>query len=375
MSSFETMQRYYREHDIALKKWKDEGSKVVMYLCANVPEEIIHAAGMLPVRLVGDPLIPTTVGDLYMEDSYCSFMRVIFDQILRGNFNQADAIVIPHSCDAIIRGAKYLWTVKDMEGIEFPDMYWVDMPHNKDLLAYEFYVGRVRAFRKEMEELSGKTISDDDLFQAIEVYNKNRTLLQRIVALRKTDPPRISGTETLQIIGSGMFMPKEEHNRLLEELLREIDSLPPKKGTRLFLSGSCLDNTEVMEFIESCGAVVVGDDICTGDRYPENLVELLPDPVEALASRYLYKAPCPRMVPLANRIKDFSQKVRDSHPQGVIFYLLRWCDSNMWDYVALRDELKEFDIPHYYLDMQEYRLTNPESLKTRVEALVESIEG
>ena len=224
-----------------------------------------------------------------------------------------------------------------------------------------------------MEELSGKSISDDALSHAIEVYNKNRDLLQKIVALRKSDPPIISGTEAWQIIGSGMFMPKEEHNRLLEQLLQEMDKFPPKKGVRLFFSGSCLDNTEVMELIESCGATVVGDDICTGDRYSEDLVNVSSDPIEALASRYLYKAPCPRVVPMTSRVEDFSQKVKDSKPQAVIFYLFRWCDASMWDYVALRDELKKLDIPHYYLDMQEYRLTNPESLKTRVEALIESV--
>ena len=375
MSSFETMQKHYQEYDLAVKEWKDKGGKVVGYWCTNTPEEIIYAGGMLPVRLVGDPSMEITVGNLYMEDSYCSFVRVLFDQILRGKFNQLDAIVIPRSCDAIIRAAKYLWTVKDMEDIQFPDMYWLEMPGSGDLISYEFYLDRVNNFKKEMEELSGNTISDDSLFKAIEVYNKNRTLLQKIVALRTSEPPRISGTEALQIIGSGFFMPKEEHNRLLEQLLEEIDTFPPKKTIRLFLSGSCMDKIETVEFIESCGANIVGDDICTGDRYTEGLVEPLPNPVEALANRYLHKAPCPRMIPMERRLEDFRQKVKDSKPQGVIFYLLRWCDTNMWDYVALKDILQELGIPHYYLDMQEYRVTNPESLRTRVEALIESIGG
>jgi len=234
-------------------------------------------------------------------------------------------------------------------------------------------VGRMRDFKHEMEQLSGKTIADNELFHAIEVYNKNRALLQKVVALRRSDPPRISGSEALQIIGAGMFIPKEEHNKLLELLLQEIDMFHPKKGVRLFVSGSMANNTEVFELIESCGAVIVGDDICTGDRYTEDMVELLPDPIEALASRYLFKAPCPRIVPLPSRVKDFSQRLENCRPQGAVFYLYTFCDSNMWDYVALRNELEKFDIPHYYLDQQEYRLTNPESVRTRVEALIESI--
>jgi benzoyl-CoA reductase subunit C len=374
MSSLEALKRYYQERDLGAESWRKQGGKVVMYWCSNVPEEIIHAAGMLPVRITGNPLLPTSVGDLYMEESYCTLVRAIFDQILRGTFNKSEAIVIPHACDAVIRGAKYLWTVKALDGIEFPEMYWVEMPHDKNLLGYEFYVERLRGFRTSMEKLSGRQISDDDLNRSIDVYNRNRAVLQKAVAFRRSHPPRISGTEALTIIGAGMFMPKEEHTSLLERLLEEVEGFPAKDSPRLFLSGSGLDNTDVMELIESCGTVVVGDDMCTGDRCCENLVEERLDPIEALAHRYLRKAPCPRMMPLADKVEDFRRRIEECQPDGVIFYLLRWCDSLMWDYVALRDELAKFDIPHYYLDMQEYRLTNPESLKTRIEALTETMQ-
>ena len=375
MSSFETLQRHYRDHNLAVNKRKEEGGKVVGYFCTNTPEEIIYAGGMLPVRLVGDPSLPTTVGDLYMEDSYCSLVRAIFDQILRGNFNHLDAMVIPHSCDAIIRGAKYLWLVKDMEGIQFPDMYWVAMPRIRNWLSQEYYIGVLRTFKKEMEELSGKAISDDSLFNAIEVYNKNRALMQKIVALRRSDPPRISGTVALQAIGAGLWMDKADHNKLMEQFLQELDQIAPPdpRNARMFVSGSCMDKIETAEFVESCGATIVGDDICTGDRFAEGLTPLLADPVEAIAHRYLFKPVCPRIEPMWDRIADFSRRVKESKPQAVLFYILRWCDAHMWTYVALRDELQKLGIPHYYLDMQEYRITNPESLRTRIQALVESV--
>ena len=375
MSAFETLQKYYTDHNLAVNEWKKKGGKVVGYFCTNTPEEIMYAGGILPVRLVGDPSVPTTVGDQYIEDSFCSFVRTIFDQILRGNFNHLDAIVIPHSCDAIIRGAKYLWVIRDMEGIEFPDMYWVEMPHIRNWLSQEYYVGVLRKFKEEMEELAGKAITDDSLFDAIEVYNKNRALMQKIVALRKSDPPRISGTVALQVIGAGLWMDKVDHSKLMEQFLQELDQISPPdpKKARMFVSGSCMDKIETAEFIESCGANIVGDDICTGDRFAEGLTPLLKDPIEAIAHRYLFKPVCPRIEPMHDRIADFVQRVKETKPQAVIFYVLRWCDAHMWTYVALRDELQKLGVPHYYLDMQEYRITNPESLRTRIQALVESV--
>ena len=375
MSAFETLQKYYTDHNLTVNEWKKKGGKAVGYFCTNTPEEIIYAAGILPVRLVGDPSVPTTVGDQYIEDSFCSFVRTIFDQILRGNFNHLDAIVIPHSCDAIIRGAKYLWVIRDMEGIEFPDMYWVEMPHIRNWLSQEYYVGVLRKFKEEMEELAGKAITDDSLFDAIEVYNKNRALMQKIVALRQSDPPRISGTVALQVIGAGLWMDKVDHSKLMEQFLQELDQIAPPdpKKARMFVSGSCMDKIETAEFIESCGANIVGDDICTGDRFAEGLTPLLKDPIEAIAHRYLFKPVCPRIEPMHDRIADFVQRVKETKPQAVIFYVLRWCDAHMWTYVALRDELQKLGVPHYYLDMQEYRITNPESLRTRIQALVESV--
>ena len=375
MGTFETLQKYYRERELAANEWKASGGKVVGYICENVPQEIIYAAGMLPVKIVGDPETATTVGDVYMEESFCSHVRALFDKILRGKYNYLDGIVIPHSCDAIIRMAKYLWTVRDMDGIEFPNMHWLDMPHHRGLISYEYFYDRVEDFKQAMEKLSGNIISNEALFKAINVYNKNRTLLQNIAELRKVTPPRISFTEVLPIIGAGACIPKDRHNELLEQLLKEIDKFPAKSGARLFFCGSCMDNAAVAELIESCGAIIVGDNSCMGDRYSEDLVEPLPDPIEAITRRYLFKSPCPRTVSMRIRIQDFAKRLENTKSEGVIFYLFRWCDANMWDYVGLAKETVKFGIPHYYFDMQEYHLANPESLRTRIEALVEVIGG
>ena len=376
MTAFDTMKWYYRERCLAIKEWKEKGGKVLGYLCNNTPEEIIYAAGFLPIRLTGDPLVKTTIGDQYMEDHFCPFVRSIFDLTLRGVFNYFDAIVIPHACDAIIRMAKYLVTVKELDDIKFPDMYWIDMPHSRTLKDYEYYLGRVIDFRTKMEKLAGEKISDSALWKAIEAYNKGRTLLQEIVRFRWDEPHKISGTEALQIIGSGLFMPRHEHNKLLEEFLQEeLINFPTKSGVRVFVSGSCMDSTALTELIESCGAIVVGDDTCMSDRYAETMIDLVADPIEAITRRYLFKSPCPRVVSMKERINYFKERLQKVKPQAVIFYFLRWCDTNMWDYVSLAGEVKKLGIPYYYCDMQEYHLANPESLRTRFEALIESAGG
>ncbi len=349
--------------------------KTVGYICERVPQEIVYAAGFLPLRVSGNYDGINKLGDLYLEESYCSFVRALFDEILKGTYNNHELLVIPHSCDAVIRMAKCLWTVEKIEGIKIPAMYWLDLPHHRGLIQWEYCLDRIRDFKKALDELAGRSITDDELRHAIQIYNTNRSLLQEIVDLRQREKPLITGTEALSIIGAGAYMDKELHNRMLHQFLENKNQLQTQKGVRIFLTGSCLDTTTVVEIIESCGGLVVGDDSCLGNRYAEDLIQPDDDPVTAIAHRYFWKSPCPLNAPMKLRLDDFKKRLINARPDAVIFYLYRWCDTNMWDYVKMKEEVDKLGIPHYYFDMQDYHLANPESFRTRVQALIESVQG
>lgn len=376
MTPLETMKKCYRERDLAAQEWKKNGGKVVGYLYTNVPTEIIAAADLLPVMVTGNPDTGTGAGDRYMEDFFCPFVRSVHNLFVLGKYDFMDLVVFPHGNDSVTRCYFYLCTEKSYHPeLRIPPLYMFDILHTKKYIANRYTRGRVAALKEKMEELSGKEITKESLLHAISVYNENRTLLKQVAALRRADPPRISGTEALQIIGASFFMPREEHNRLLKQFLEKAGDLPKRDGVRLYVSGTIADNTQLYELIESCGAMVVSEDLCTGNRYSDNLVDASLDPLDALTDRYHTKSHDGRMYPLNKFVDYIVTGTREAKAQGVIFNYLKWDDSHGWHYPRQRDALNKVGIPSLALDMQEYKIENPEQLRTRIEAFVEMIKG
>jgi len=376
MTAVETMMRHYRERDLSARKWKEKGGKVVGYLYTSVPEELIIAAGCLPMMITGDPDIPTTAGDRYMEDYFCPFIRSVHNLFVMGKYDFLDLAIFPHTNDSVKRCYYYLWTEKrnDPE-LKIPPLTVFDVLHTRKHIANRYVRGRVRALKEKLEELSAKEITPEALYQAIEVCNENRMLLKKVADLRRMDPPRVSGVEAVQIIGASFFMPKKEHNRLLKAFLEEEDQLLPKDGVRVYLSGTIVDNIQLYELIESCGAIIVSEDVCTGNRYSDSSIDISMDPLDAITDRYHTKSHEGRMYPLRPLVDYVVEGVQESRAQGVIFNYLQWDDSHGWNYPSQRDALKKIGIPSLVFEMQEYKIAGPEQLRTRTEAFIEIIKG
>jgi benzoyl-CoA reductase/2-hydroxyglutaryl-CoA dehydratase subunit BcrC/BadD/HgdB len=376
VSALETMKKHYRDRDLAIRSWREKGGKVVGYVYPTVPTEIMTAAGLLPVMVTGNPEIPTEEGDRYMEDFFCPFVRSLHDLFVRGRYGDMDLVVLPHGNDSVSRCYYYLCTEKEYHPeLKVPPLYYFDILHTKRYIANRYTRGRVAALKEKLETLSGKEITNEALLSAISVHNENRRLLKQVAALRRADPPRISGTDALQIIGCSFLMAKEEHNKLLREFLDQAGSLPPVKGVRIYVAGTIIDNTQLYELIESCGAVVVSEDVCTGDRFSDNPVDTTLEPLDALTERYHMQSHDGRMYPMNEHVDYLLRSAGEVKPDGVIFNYLKWDDAHGWHYPGQRDALKNAGIPSVAFDMQEYKIENPEQLRTRIEAFVEILRG
>ncbi|MBI5444517.1 MAG: 2-hydroxyacyl-CoA dehydratase [Deltaproteobacteria bacterium] len=371
---FEEMQRYYRQRTLAASKWKEAGGTVVGCVGLSIPEELIIAAGCLPIQVTGDPSVSTTeVGDAYMEDTICPQVCSIHNLLLLGKYDFLDLVIFPHGNDSVRKCYFHVWTEKHDLGMPLPALAVFDMVHTKKYSAGLYVRERMGAFKAFLEEFTGRKISDAAIAAAIEACNENRRLLQKVAALRREDPPRISGTEALQIIGASFFMPKDEHNKLLRTYLEKADELPAREGTRLFASGTIVDNTQLYELVEARNAVIVSEDICTGDRYCDELVDTSREPLDALVDRYHTRSHEGRMVPISESVDYLLKGVRASGAQGVVFNFLRWDDTHTWNYPEQRAALERAGIPSIAFEMQEYRLAGAEQLRTRVDAFVEMI--
>jgi len=356
-------------HEIA-EGWKSQGKHVIGWTCTYTPEEVIYAAEALPVMVLGD-LGGTKLADAYLPSNSCSFARSCFNAALRGDYGYLDGFVESNSCDN--RGKIYdMW----QHYTKIPNIYFINTPHTNTEKAHGFFYQEVVKLKEWLENTLGKAISDQSLKKVIEVYNENRLLLKRVYDLRMKNPPLISGVEALEISLSSTVTPKEELNKLLKRLLEEVPnrSNPPKEGVRLLLTGSVMDNTELIKIMEAVGGSVVADDWCTGSRYFWNLVGSDGDPLRAIARRYLDKIPSSFMYHHEERFKHVKEMAKRYGVEAAIIFVLKFCDTQMFDAPLLRDELKALDLPVLYLEW-EHSMSGVAGLKTRIEAFIEMVGG
>lgn len=356
------------------QEWKEQGKKVLGYLCTYIPEEVISAAGILPVRITGDSReLELEEANAYLYIYTCSFARSCLQLALKKQYDFLDGFVGCSTCDPIRRLAdvweKYLTT---------PFLHVLTIPRKFSPGAHKLYQRQVEIFKEKLEAFFGLKISEDDLKGAVEVYNRNRELLTKLYELRKSDQPPITGAETLEVLNAGFRMSKEQHNMLMERLLEEIGASrrAVKDGMRLMINGSILTNVEFIKTIEELGGLVVVDELCTGIRYFADPVETTSGgPVlEAISKRYLNHFPCARMVPFDERFQRIKNLINEYRVKGIITQIIRYCAPYAKDQILLKERLEKEGIPMLILDV-EYGMGGIGPIKTRVQAFLEMLSS
>jgi len=353
---------------------KRQGKKVFGWLCTYVPEEIIHAAGALPIRITGySQEMELEDGNAYLYINNCSFSRSCLQMGLQGEYEFLDGLVAGSTCD----GARRLFDIW-CHYIDTPFKHIITVPRKFSKRAHELYYGQLVQFRQHLEEFLGIEIGEEALLKSIEVYNESRRLLGRLYELRKSDSPPISGAETMEVLNASFRMPKELFNECLGQLLEELADSGNKHSSRarLMVVGSVMNNPEFIVSIEEVGGLVVSDELCTSTRYWSDMVVLDENktPLEAIARRYLDNFPCARMYPSDERFNRIIELVRDFRVEGVISETIRYCVPYAHDLPLLKDRLEAVGIPTLALDV-EYGTSGSGQIRTRVQAFLEMIEA
>ena len=358
----------------AVNEWKTKGKKIVGFICTQVPEEILYAADILPVRLRAPDCADTTSADVYMSHLNCTFIRSCLQYMFDGKFGFLDGFVFTNSCDHTRR----LYDIT-REALDYPYVHLFSLPHKVGGTEVTlWHKGEVARFKKSVEAAFEVAITEAKLRQAIDVYNETRHLLRELYELRKSDSPPISGAETLSVILAGNSLPKDMYNQMLRKLL---DELRQRKGiskyrARLMIAGSggC-DNPNYLGIMEELGGLVVTDSLCFGSRYFWEPVDTKGDLMLNLAKAYLNRPSCANMTDrVVERGEFVKQMVKDFKVDGVVFQRMRYCDLWGGQLLYMEHEFKKSDIPLLSLE-REYTLGGAGQLRTRVQAFLEKIEG
>jgi len=360
-----------------VKTWKENNKdkKVVAVGVYHFPEEIVHAAGMLPFGLQegNDPIVD---GYSYIYPSYCGYSRSLIDMGPRGNMKMFDGVIITDICIQLVQAQR-----KWLRNFPQPHLYLhqVSLDLSKERNKRDLKVDYDK-LRVQVSDIAGHPIEDAAIRNSIKVYNKNRSLLRKIHDMRHADPGLIKARDMQAVVMSSMVMPKEENNELLERFIDELEHVKPvvREGIPVFLSGHLCHapKIEILDMIEEMGGIVVDDDLHTGYRYYAKDARTDGDPMEALIDRFReIKPDCISRIHPKNRWDEYLlEKAEQAGAKGVIILQPKFCEHQNFAYIYQKKTLSEGGMDHILIE-SEHEMISLEQIRTKMQAFVEMIQA
>jgi benzoyl-CoA reductase subunit C len=338
-----------------------------------IPEEIIHAAGMLPFEVTGDnEPVQMQGAEAHIYSNSCSKIRTCWQLGLDGKYNFLDGYVSTHMCDQDMRLYE-VWSYYK----KLPFMELIYAPRKRTEEAVQLYATDLDSFRDRLSQYLICRVPDQRVADSIKVYNRGRELMMQLYELRKRDRPPVTGAEAVEVSKAAVRMPRERFNELMEQLLAEIKSTGReiKKARRLMLIGNDLHNTTQIAVLESADAVVVVDEMDIGIRRAWGQVDTKLPPMEALARHYLLGRPVDKHTWNSDGRLEFIGEMAEQYKvDGVVSQAVRFCTYLGWDKFDLKKQLQERGIPILELDL-EYGHPGGAQMKIRAEAFMEMLES
>jgi bzd-type benzoyl-CoA reductase N subunit len=371
-------EEYYSDYGARARELRNSGRKVIGYLSALCPVEILTAAGVVPIRLKGTVSEAVTKADAYMETMVCPFVRNVFDAALKGKYSFLDGMVLAHQCDSIDR-------TFDVWSYNLGYSYWhfLNYPHLADDPSIEFTGEILRIFVRTLEKLTGQSITNQALADSVHAHNENRRTMRELYDLRKESVPRISGAEMMKVLVACMSLPVDESTRLIKAVIAEVKQRTPaagEKAGRIMLVGDQIDDVAIVNAIEDADAFLVMDDLSTGSKMYWGDVDVTPDPIQGIAERYLRKLKFPTTFvagetypeTLEARFGHMRQYIKDFKVNGAILFIYKYCDPFGFEVPAIKSYIESAGTPVLYIE-DEYSTSILGRVKTRIEAFLEMI--
>jgi benzoyl-CoA reductase subunit C len=353
-----------------VRRWREAGGKVAGHFQVYFPEELAHAAGMLPVKVRG-----ATVDAMQAESRFgsylCSIIKTSLELALSDRL-PLDLFVSHPICDAA-RNLAAVWA----RNMSYPAQI-LYLPQNANSAHAPAYLGgEYRRVLCDLEQIAGRKVSDADLERSIAVFNRNRRLLRELYDLKRETPWQVAADEAYVLVGLAGLLPREEHNELLEWVLPRLAERPGRKQDRIrvvFEGGFCeqppLDLVRMIG--QSC--YLVDDDLLIGLRWITSDVPAGGDPVAALAEAYLERSSYSPVQHDLRKPKErmLLERIRNARAEAAIVAAAKMCEPGLEEQVAYTRALDEHGIPYFVTEFQE-TMTSFDALEIQLETFVENL--
>lgn len=375
MSSVNELIRQFREtvthpgHSI--KKYLEENKQKAIGYFYYAPQELIHAAGMLPVGIWGGNIEPSAVRN-YLPSFYCGILQTGLEMGIKGAFDFLDGMIIPANCDAL-RGMGQNWKVA-VPQVEFISLV---QPFNRKTEAgVKYLISEYANIRSALERISGKKITDEALNNSIVIFNKYRRTMREFTQIAGNYPEIITPAVRNAVIKSACYMDKAQYTARVEALIEGLKATPVKawKGKKILVSGIKMDSPSILQILAENQIAVVADDLAQETRlFRSDVLQTSKDPLENLARYWSTMEGCSLLYdPEKKRCDMIIDAVKQTGAQGVLFCMTKFCDPEEFDYPIFKKKLEANHIPHVYIET-DLELENDEQARTRIQAFAEMI--
>ena len=338
------------------------------------PEEIAHAAGLLPVNILGGGnKLEMKHADAHMGSFVCSICRSTTELGLNGSLQGLTGFITHPICDA----------AKHLAGIwarNFPEQLAqiLYLPQNVNTPGVVRYIAaEYQRLRGELEKKSGRNADDEALRASIRIYNRNRALLRELSAIRRDTPWKLSCTESYLLLRARTRIPCEQHNELLERALPAIrarNRAAQDKPRVVFVGGFCEQPPlEMLEAIDD-NCYVVDDDLLIGLRWITGDVPETGDPMRALAESFVDHSAASPVQHDERKSKEayLMEMIASSKADAAIVTAAKFCEPGLDEQVAWSKHLDTVDLPYLVLEFEE-KMTSFEQMAMQLETFAESL--
>ena len=334
------------------REWKaaKPSRKVIGYMPIYVPREIMHAADMLPLGIVGGgDQLEVIHGDAYYQSYICRIPRSTVELGVSGRLDFVDGMLFPSICD-VIRNLSGMWKMM------FPHVYsrYFDVPQNyKDEIGGNYYINELTELREDLGKLRGTPITDAELANSIAVYNENRRLVREVYKFRAEKPWQVPAAEVYLLMRAGLVLPVEQHSEMVRDYLAtvKVEQRPKRDNCRIVLTGVFCEQPplNLIKSLELAGCYVVDDDLLLVTRWLKEDVPATGDPLKNLALAFLHQSESTAAKYEPNQKEKGQHLVRAvkrTGAEGVIFACPSFCDPALLDRPILQHVLKDAGIPY-----------------------------
>ncbi|MDP6480632.1 MAG: 2-hydroxyacyl-CoA dehydratase [Acidimicrobiales bacterium] len=351
-------------------RWRESGGKVVGHFQVVFPEEIVHAAGMLPFKVRGAPVEPN-LADSHFGSYLCSILKTSLELALDQKV-QLDLFVSHPICDAA-RNLAAIWG----RNFDYPCQI-LYLPQNPNSAgSIEYLRHEYDRMRRLAQDVSGREITDDDLRCSIAVFNENRRLMRDLYDIKKETPWLIAAEDAYALVALAGMIPREEHNELLATLLpqvRERTTRPEDRIRLVFEGGFC--EQPPFDLIRMLGrtSYLVDDDLLIGLRWITDDVPTDGDPLLNLAEAYIERS---SYSPVQHDLRKPKEKmlidrINEAGADAAILAAAKMCEPGLEEQVAYTHTLDDEEIAYFVSEFEE-NMSSFSQLELQVETFVEHL--